>query len=391
MLDANDNPFAVDNTFTNGITVSQTLYDQRVLLAIQGARQLRASNLAAYTRQRQLVVDQVRRAYYQALLAQDQADVVGESVGRTAVTLDDTRKRVAQGVVSKYQRLSAEVELSNLETQLIQAENQADLALTNLKLTLGLPVERPIRLEGSLASIYDGRAVVVPVALQGGLEEAVATALAQRPDLQRAELAIELQQLQRAAERAAFFPRLSAFANLNYTGRVPDNRTVALQDPDDPFSYTQRSDGFFSDQYWNPDVAVGVRLTWNLFDGFDRRARIQQEQINVRRRQLEAEQLYQNVRGEVEQALLNLRAAERRIEAQEQNLERARLNYTFASTRLQEGVSSALEERQASELLVQSELGYLQAVHDYLSALSTYQTALGTPVRLQSELLMTSR
>ena len=58
-------------------------------------------------------------------------------------------------------------------------------------------------------------------------------------------------------------------------------------------------------------------------------------------------------------------------------MERAELSYEYASARLREGVASPLDEREASELLDQSRLSYLQAVFDYNVALSRLETATG--------------
>jgi outer membrane protein TolC len=378
VISESDNPFAVDNTFFNGVSVQQTIFDWRAMLAVDAARAARSAAKAGLERQMQMTVHQVRSAYYQALLASENASVVASSMSRTAETLGDTRKRVAQGVLSKYQRLSAEVALSNLETQLIQAENAADLALNNLKLAIGIPVDSPIQLAGSLDAFFIDQGMVQAVALN----DAVGQALVNRPDLQQAELAVQLQQYQRRAENASFMPRVSAFANFNYSGRVPDNRTGYITDPDDPFKFSPTSESFFSSSYWNPDVNVGVTLSWTLFDGFQRKSRIQQQRIGVQQRELAYEQMYQAIRNEVDATVKNVESASRRIFAQQQNTERAELNYTFASTRLQEGVSSNLEERQASDLLDQSRVGYLQAIHDYLVALSDYYTALGIPLQM---------
>jgi outer membrane protein TolC len=79
-------------------------------------------------------------------------------------------------------------------------------------------------------------------------------------------------------------------------------------------------------------------------------------------------------------SLRNLEAARQQILSQERNVDRAELNYTFAQKRLQEGVSSPLEERDASEQLDQSKLNYLQAVYDFLRAQSAFETAVGMPL-----------
>jgi outer membrane protein TolC len=66
--------------------------------------------------------------------------------------------------------------------------------------------------------------------------------------------------------------------------------------------------------------------------------------------------------------------------SQSRNVQRAELNYEFAVTRLREGVSSRLEERQASDLLDDSQLNYNRAVFDYLVAQANFETAVGASV-----------
>ena len=372
-----DNPFAVPNQFQNGVTVTQTLFSGSAFAAVKGAKNLKDINQRAVDRQEQLLMDQVKEAFYGALLAQQQAQVAAQSTDRTEATLREVSRRVTQGVQPKFQRLSAEVELANLETQLVQAQSQAALTVDNLKLTLGIPMEQPVRLRGGLeVEDYDGFATV-------SLDDAVAQALQRRPDVEQARLAVELRGVEKSIARSEYLPSLSAFANFNYTGTVPDVRTTFRQDPntpDNPFQFVRNDRDFFSQDYWNPSVAAGVRLSWNLFSGFQTSARVQQRQVAIDQAQVDYERLVQAVQLEVASALRNLRAASTRIGAQSQNVDRAELNYEYAEARLREGVSSQLELREASEQLDQSRLNYAQAMHDYLLARSAFETAVGVPV-----------
>ncbi len=366
-----DNPFAVDNRFTAGLTIEQTLFSKTAFAAIKGAEILKEINQRGATRQEQLLIDQVRRAFYGALLAQEQARVMAQSVERTRETWQETIRRVAQGVAPKFQRLSVEVELANLESQLIQAQNQAAQMLDQLKLLLGIPIEQPIQLRGTLAVTDPGRYQQI------SLDEAVSLALERRPDLEQLRLQVRLREIDRELARAARYPRLSAFASFSYIGNVPDYRTIVLSDPNDPFKFSQRTNDFFSRDYWNPSVNIGLRLTWNLFSGFQTSARVQQRQIAVKQAELQYLQQLEQVRLEVLQALRDLEAARKRLVSQERNVERAELNYEHARIRLREGVASPLEEREASQQLDQSRLNYLQAVYDYLTAQSAFEAAVG--------------
>lgn len=382
-----DNPFAVPNQFQNGITVTQTLFSGSAFAAVKGAKGLKDINQRAVDRQEQLLMDQVKEAFYGALLAQQQAQVASQSTERTEATLQEVGRRVAQGVQPKFQRLSAEVELANLETQLVQAQSQAALAVDNLKLTLGIPMEQLVRLRGDLeAENYNAFTTV-------SLDDAVAQALERRPDVEQARIAVELRGVEKNIARSEYLPSISAFANFNYTGTVPDNRTTFFQDPatpENPFQFVRNDRDFFSQAYWNPSIAAGVRLSWNLFSGFQTSARVQQRQIAIDKAQVDYEQLVQSVRLEVASALRNLRAAATRIASQNQNVGRAELNYEYAEARLREGVSSQLELRDASEQLDQSRLNYAQAMHDYLLARSAFETAVGVPIEAPSDFQFTS-
>lgn len=385
VVDGGANPFAVPNQFTSGITVSQTLFSGSAFAAIRGAERLKNINKRGVDRQEQLLIDQVRQAFYQSLLAGEQAGVVAQRVARTRATTQEVAKRVAQGTAPKFQRLSAEVELTNLEAQLVQAQNEAMLALDQLKLTLGIPVDQPVRLRGGLEVDNPGAYLTVAE------EDAVALALQHRPDIDQARLAIELRGIDRDITRAAYLPQVTAFANFNYIGNVPDNRSFTVADPNDPFSFSKQTSDFFSTSYWNPSIAAGFRLTWTLFDGFQTSARVQQRQVAVDKAQIDFERQVQAVRLEVQTALRNLENARQRILSTEQNVGRAELNYEYAAARLNEGVATPLEVRDASEQLDLSRLNYLQAVHDYLLAQSAFQTAIGMPLAQPSGLQLTSK
>ena len=390
-LGGGGNPFGIDNEFRTGLQLTQTLYSGQAFSAIQGAAQFKSVRRLARNRQVQEVAGEVFAAFYRALLAQEQARVVKQRVARSEETLQEISTRVAQGVTPKFQRLSAEVELSNAETELIQAQNQAASAVDNLALTLGLSGDAQVRLDGALdASSLD-------LYQEISTTRAVETAIQNRADLEQARLRIELEDIQRQTTRAQYFPRVEAVANFAYTGRVPDDRTQVLTtDPDDPtnpFFFDERTPGFFDTSFWDPSLSVGLRVSWNLFNGFQTSAQMQQREIAIQRAEVQRDQLRRQVETEVRQAIRTLNAARQRIESQQQTVNRAELNYEHTSTRVAQGVSSPLELREASDQLDQSRLNYLQAVYDYLVARSDLETALGVPLSTAAgdDLQMTRR
>ena len=366
------NPFGTDNSFQNTVSISQPLYSGVAFAAVKGARSLVEINEAAVEQRQDEIIHQVRQAYYGALLAQEQLAVQAASAARARETSSDAGLLVAQGVRPKLERLNAEVDLANAETQVVTAEAAAQSAIDRLLLTLGLPVMTPIRLEGDLD------APASDLFRTAGLATAAQQALDLRPDIRQAELAVRLQGVQRAITKAAMYPTVSAFANLSYNANVPDDRSFLNNpDPNDPFTFETGTTGFFSDAYWQPAVTVGLSLNWTLFDGFQTRYRAQQNRIAQQQAEIQLEQVRNNAQLEVAAALRDLESARRRLGSQQQTVTTAETAYVFASERLAEGVASQVDVRVASQNLDVARLNYLQAVYDALVARSNYERATG--------------
>jgi len=394
-LGTGGNPFTVANEFLTSIQITQTLYNGRALGSIQGSQQFKDVNRHARDRQVQVTTNRVVTAYYDALLAQERTRVLQKRVERADRTLQEVSTQVERGVTPKADRLGTEVELSNARTELIEARNAADLSRDNLKQIIGLSPERPVRLKGSLEEEQDDG--LQEVSLQTiSMSKAVDQAIENRPDLQRARLSVDLREIQKSNAQSEFWPRVEGVINFDYTGRVPSDRTRVQttdpQDPTNPFFFREQDQSFFADEFWNPSLSGGVRLTWNLFSGFQKSARVQQAEVDRQRAELQKERLRRAIKVEVRRAVRDLEDARQRIEAQETNVRRAELNYDHVSERVEEGVSTQLELREASDQLDQSRLNYLRAVRDYLVARSNLETALGQPLTPASEsYLMTRR
>lgn len=365
------NPFAVDNQFILGISATQALYNGAAFAAIRGAEQLRLVFREQLERDTQNTVNEVRASYLRALLAQEQVQLLETSLAQLRQTLTDITAMVDQGVLSRFDRNSLAVEVVNLETTLIAARNGAELARRSLNIILGIPMEQQTRLRDSFSDYQPTLPEV------GRFDDAIAVALQQRPDLRQAAVGVRLRQVEKELTQATFLPVLNAFADYAYIGNVPDYRTQALVDENDPFLFTKRERNAFDGAYWNASFAVGLRLQWRIFTGFQTRAVVQQNNINIRKAELDALLLRESIYMEVDAALRNVESAWERISSQQRNIALAEMNYTDAQSRLREGVGTRLEERQASALLDQSRLNYITAVHDYLVARSQFDNALG--------------
>ena len=365
--------FNVPNQVRAGVSVEQAVYDPAAFASLDAARTLGDAAEAGALRQAQAVADSVRRAYYRVLLSEARAGVLEQAVARARENVEDAAALVEQGLASVYRRSSAQVELVNNRTDFLEAQNNAAVAVDALKLAIGLPPSLPVRLTTELDA---GPFVLDDVAI----DRAVESAIDRRADLRRARLTVEARQSQADATRYRLYPRLSAFADLAYVGNVPDDRTRIVQSEASPFDYEEQTRGFFSGAYWSPAVSAGVRLRWSLFDGGTVRAQLRQDQVEVEIARVRLAELRDAVAFQVERAVRDLESARERLAAQAENVDLAEQNYSFVRRRVQVGLATDLERREASDQLDRARLGFANATFDFLDARSRFEAAVGTPV-----------
>ena len=89
-------------------------------------------------------------------------NVYRDALTAAELNLDIVSKMQAQGVVSEYEKLRAEVEVANLRPQLLQAQNQAELALHALRNFLSLDLTENLELEYSFDSTTVGQMLSLP-------------------------------------------------------------------------------------------------------------------------------------------------------------------------------------------------------------------------------------
>lgn len=366
------NPFLVENGFRFGLSLSQIIYDASAFAALDGARAFETAAQESLAATRLSAVQAASRAFYGALLQKAQLEVIRQSVARAQANVADVRVRVKAGVLPELQLLTAEVELANRETDSLQAEVELRNVLDDLRELVALPPHQRIEVRGEL--VYEARAVP-------GESEAAALAFSKRPDLAEAQALAKVSEVAEGSAVGGLFPRLSLNANLSANGAVPDDRSVVRAAPTaaDPFAVTRDELGFFDNAYWFPVFDVGLRLEWNLFDGFGSYARIDQSRIATRRARLAVAQVELQIRIEVERSLRALRFAAAQVETQERVESLAQRNYAQTETELREGAATQFDLRQANQQLDESRFNRLRAIHDHAVAWVDYQVAVGTP------------
>ena len=333
------------------VSLSQTLFDNgsREATNAEARRAVDAANFGdANTRQNTILT--VTQDYYQLLLTADLVKVAQAQVARYQQAVDVTQAQVTAGTVPAKDVYQAQSDLANAQVTLLQDQNQVQLASSTLKNALGVATNAPVQ----PAPLAVGNAL--PPAPSPGpaltLDDALATAFANRPDLRQ---------------------QMAATESLN----------AALQQARREAGLTVKGDYVLTYQASNDvgtrgaDSQLLLTGSYPLFDAGSARGAVRIAQAQRDSAQNQTEQIRQQIRLDVEQAY-NTRATNLQAAGLAQAaVTAAQVNYDSAVAARQEGIGTVLDITTAQATLTQAQNQFVTAVYNFYIADAQLQRALG--------------
>jgi outer membrane protein TolC len=283
----------------------------------------------------------VRQVFHGVLLAQAFVDVVEQSLAQVERRYELVQEQKAAGVTTRLEVIRANVQVVNTRSQLIQARNQRKLAEENFKLTLGLPLDKTVSIDGRL------HAELKSV----NIDQAIATALERRPEIQQIEIQEQIGEKQVKVAKAGNKPMLSTFGNYIFN----DSERQSF------------------DASWN----VGVAIQLPIFDGFATRARVNQARLSLDQIRTNKDQLLDSIKLGAKSAVFDLEAVRKLIEAQEGIVEQAAEGLRIANVQHEVGLITGVELTDVELSHTQAQVNRLQAIHDYIIAVARLERAIG--------------
>ncbi|HEX7090299.1 MAG TPA: TolC family protein [Longimicrobiales bacterium] len=356
-----DLPFGNENTWIAGLSVSQPVFTGgRISSAISAAESAAEAARAGLEETRADVALEVKRAYYDALLASRSAEIVELSAELAREHLEQVRLRLEAGRASELEALRAEVELENLMPQLVQARNQRDVAMLNLKRLINLPADADIVLTTELdAQTSNGTDLV---AIELPTPEQAEELLRRRAAVRAAQEQVAMREEQVDIARAAYLPTIALTGNLTRQAF-----------PDGTFGFPGGDD-------WRDDWSVGFAVQLPLFQGFKRGADVAAAKAQVRQAELQLSQLREGLILEYRQARSELERAQAQVAAASRTVEQAERVYELTELRYREGLATQLDVSDARLALQQARINQVQAYHAAYTALAQAERTLGLPL-----------
>lgn len=291
----------------------------------------------------------VQLQFLQLLKSREDLKSAEEAVSRIQTQLRAAEKFVKVGMAPYVNVLQNKTELAHAQQQVIRVRNDIRNAEVQLNRYLGFLPERPVR--------YVGRLEDFPGTVALGEQEAVETAVRQRPDLAVARKSVEMAYKDMHVAMGRFLPQVDAtYDNMRNRKRYDGNR------------YKD-----YDRDYWS----VGLSFSWELFGGGGTTFSSLAERKRAQSLQKEYENAMSGARADVIRALLDIASARELIGTARTGVDAARESYAMASKRYLTNTGTITELLDAQLKLTQAENDASQALAGYHGARARFYFNIG--------------
>ena len=295
------------------------------------------------------LINQVTKAYYQLMLAQDSYEVLQGSYKLAEDNFNVVNAKYQQGAVSEFDKISAEVQMRSIKPNVISAANAVTLAKLQLKVLMGITADVDIKTDDNLTN-YES------MLFANQLKEEDMS-LENNTTMKQFELNMKLLEKNVKSLKTNFMPTLSMSFSYQYQSLYNPNINF--------FDYT-----------WSNSSSLMFNLSIPLYRASNftkvKSARIQMRQLDWNRIDTE-----RKLNMQVVSYRNNMTASSEQVVSNKENVMQAEKAVQIAGKRYEVGKGTVLELNSSQVSLTQAQLTYNQSIYDYLVAKADLDQVLG--------------
>ncbi len=331
-----------------GANLQQILFDGQVFVGLQARKAaIENSELIADVTKEQIKAN-VYKIYYQLAVAKRQIGTLDANIANYEKLLHDTKEIYKNGFAEKLDVDKVQVQLSNLETQKLKAQNQIDAGKEGLKFLMNVPQQDEITLSDTLSDEE----------LKTGILDADYN-YEDRKEFKLLENSIELGKFNIKRYQLSKIPTLSFAANVNQNAQ------------------RNQFDFFKGSEPWYTTSFLSFTLSIPIFDGGERNANIQTARLNLMKMNNQLDQLKSSIDNDVYRSRINMKSALITMDVQKKNIDLAQQVYISTKLKYDQGLGSNQEISTAQADLVTALNNYYSSLYDAIIAKIDYLKAAG--------------
>ncbi|MCW3124020.1 MAG: outer rane efflux protein [Flavipsychrobacter sp.] len=315
----------------------------RIKHGVESARYLeQATKLDAEGDKEEVILNAIN-AYNNLYKAKKSVDLVKENLSRDQQRVADFSNLEKNGLMARNDLLKAQLQQSNIELSLMDAENNLKLTVINMDLLLGLPED---------TNLIPDSASFTGTTDAGTVVQWEQTALQNRKDMEALTFREKAASAGIKAVKGEYFPGI-AITGGYIAADVPNVLTLTNA------------------------LNVGVGLQYNIGSLWKTGAKV--NQANARYHQLQTSEgiISDRIRLEINQAYQNYLLAERKITVYQKAVEQANENYRITRNKFDNNLVNTTDLLDADVAQLQAKLNYTFAKTDAVVAYKKLQQTAG--------------
>lgn len=338
--------FGTKWSLNGGVDLNQILFDGQVFVGLMARdASIKNAELVADITKEQIKTN-VYKVYYQLVVGRRQITSIDANISNYEQLLRDTKLMYQNGFAEKLDVDKVQVQLSNLKTQRLKAQNQIDAGLEGLKFLMGMPMQDSLVLTETITD-EDIKSGILSEEYH----------FEDRKEYQQMQTMLELNKLNVKRYQLSKLPTLSLAAN--YSKSAQRNQF-----------------DFFKGPYFTSSF-IALRLSVPIFSGFAKNAQIEGARITLRQTQNRLKQLESSITNDIKQSRLNMKTALYNMDTQEDNIELAQQVYNTTKLKYEQGVGSNQEISTAQADLITAQNNYYSSLYDAIIAKIDFLKAAG--------------
>lgn len=331
-----------------GANLNQLLFDGQVFVALQA----RATSVELQKNSAALTEENIKatiyKIYYQLSASKTQLNILDANIERLAKLANDASIMYKNGFAEKLDVDKVSVQLNNLQTEKLKANNSVAIGFMGLKMLMGMPVKDSL----ILTDVIDEKSLSTDVLTENDFQYGV------RKDFQY---------LNSVKKMAAFNVKRY---QLSYLPTVSLNSSYSKNAMRTKFD-------FFEGGSWFSTSLVGLSVNLPLFNGFATDAKIKRTKIELKQVENQMEAMKNNIDNEITLAKLNYISSVATVEFQKKNMKLAETVFQQTKKKFEAGAGSNTEISAAQADLVTAQNNFLNALYTALIAKVDFMKATG--------------
>lgn len=292
------------------------------------------------------VAEKVANAYVNTLIFDHTKKTFEKNIENLNQLIFETNETYKAGFVEELDVDRLKLSLQTLQNELAKLLNQEKVVKNALKFAMSFPSDMDLVIADDIDRLLAGEFTA-----QSDEE----LNLNNRPEMAVLDKSIELNEIDIKRLQKSYLPTVSLFANYDQT--VTGNK--------------------IKDFVTFPTVVMGVKVQAPIFDGFEKKAKIERAKIATVLATNQKDEVIRGIRFQVEMARSAYKNAYEHLENVKKNIALAEKIQATTRAKFKEGIGSSFEMIQAESDLYQAQNVYAQALYDYMKAKSDFQIALG--------------